>query len=486
MEVAMMHRALVSLALLVSVSWIGSSAAHAENRLALVIGNSAYRTVTALPNPANDARAMTELLNAAKFDVTAADNLTQAGMRQAVRDFAAKAAKSGPETIVLLFYAGHGLQVDGENYLVPIDANLQREADLPIEAMRLRDVMNILDSVPAKTRIVILDACRNNPFSEINKFMGKGLAIVDAPKGSIVSYSTAPGSVAKDGAGNNSPFTAALIKITRTPGLAIEQAFKQVRIAVNDTTQGEQTPWESSSLTINFAFFPGAGNIGAPVGRETKTVAVWKTEIEKLQPEAAFKIVLGADDEAAYEAFLALFEKSALAPRIKVVYERRVEMVMWFNATTLDTAAAYEAFLSRYPDSDLAATAQRLLKRAQNRSLALGPQGSNRSIGVIPVSNVAPQVKVVEKVVEVPKVVEKIVEKPVVQIVEKIVEKPVVKIVEKVVKVYECPPKKQKTRRRPRYDDDDEPRNIAPQGPSIYINPGFGIPIRRPRGRHYN
>src|SRR5205085_5559898 len=131
------------------------------------------------------------------------------------------------------FYAGHGVQVDGENFLVPVDAHIGREADVPLQAMRLGDVMNALAAVPSKTRIVILDACRNNPFSNINKTAGRGLAIVDAPNGSLVAYSTAPGAEAEDGAGANSPFTAAFTRVATERGLPIELALKRVRLAVN-------------------------------------------------------------------------------------------------------------------------------------------------------------------------------------------------------------------------------------------------------------
>ena len=229
-------RLLIKIAALASTCWMSVSTALAENRLALVIGNSAYQSVTALPNPANDAKAMAKFLSSAGFQVLQAPNLTQSDMRKTLSDFAGMVAEKGPDTVALVFYAGHGLQVDGENFLVPVDARIQREADVPLQATRLADVMNALSSVPSKARIVILDACRNNPFSEINKTTGRGLAIVDAPNGSLVSYSTAPGTEAQDGDGANSPYTAALMKIGQEPGLPIEQALKRIRVVVSDAT----------------------------------------------------------------------------------------------------------------------------------------------------------------------------------------------------------------------------------------------------------
>src|ERR1700743_3876166 len=161
------------IALIVATLVLGAApVAHAEKRLALVIGQSAYRSVPALPNPANDARKMTELLGTAGFDVTAAFDLTQDQLGETVGDFAAKISVNGPDTVALLFYAGHGLQIDGENYLVPVDVDVQREADIPLQAVRLNDLLNTLNSVPSRMRILLLDACRNNPFPALSGTIG--------------------------------------------------------------------------------------------------------------------------------------------------------------------------------------------------------------------------------------------------------------------------------------------------------------------------
>ena len=192
----------------------GSHAALAENRLALVIGESAYRAVTPLPNPANDAKAISKLLDDSGFEVTTAADISQREMNTEVGDFAAKIAAKGPDTVALVFYAGHGLQIDGENYLVPVDVDPKREADIPLQAVRLNDVLNTLNSVPSKMRILLLDACRNNPFPAISGTAGHGLAMVDTKTGApgtFVSYSTSPGAEAEDGNGADSPYTTALL-----------------------------------------------------------------------------------------------------------------------------------------------------------------------------------------------------------------------------------------------------------------------------------
>jgi uncharacterized caspase-like protein len=211
---------------------LGSCPALAESRLALVIGQSAYRSVPALSNPANDAKAVSQLLTDSGFDVLTASDLSQSQIREKVSEFAGKVAEKGPDTVALVFYAGHGLQIDGENYLVPIDVDPKREADIPLQAVRLNDVLNALTSVPNKMRILLLDACRNNPFPELNKTAGHGLALVDTKVGSpgtFLSFSTSPGAEAEDGNGADSPYTTALLTAAKEPG-SIEETFKLVRL----------------------------------------------------------------------------------------------------------------------------------------------------------------------------------------------------------------------------------------------------------------
>ena len=376
-------RTLLKLAALASTCWMSVGQALAENRIALVIGNSNYTSVTALPNPANDARAMTNFLSSAGFQVVQAPDLTQSDMRRTIADFAKTVSDKGPDTVALVFYAGHGLQVDGENFLVPVDARIEREADVPLQATRLADLMNALSSVPSKSRIVILDACRNNPFSAINKTAGRGLAIVDAPNGSIVSYSTAPGTEALDGDGQNSPYTTALMKIGHEPGLPIEQLLKRVRLDVSNTTARQQFPWESSSLTVEFSFFPaGAGqeraatannaqpNATAKTRSETRSVEAWQKELKSKTAREAYEIVVREDQVEGYQAYLALYPSQSTAPALRSLSDRRQVMIAWYTAVTVNTVASYQAFLARYGNSDFAATADRLIERARTRSVS--------------------------------------------------------------------------------------------------------------------
>ena len=354
---------------------LGSHAAYAENRLALVMGQSAYRAVTPLPNPANDAKAMTKLLGEAGFEVLTAPDLSQNELRKTVSEFAAKVAAKGPDTVALVFYAGHGMQIDGENFLVPVDVDPKREADIPLQAVRLNDILNTLNSVPSKMRIILLDACRNNPFPEINKTAGHGLAIVDArvgAAGTFVSYSTSPGAEAEDGSGTDSPYTTALLSAAREPGLSIEDAFKRVRVSVNKATNGRQTPWESSSLTDEFRFFSGPNDARPKPPAAKRTVEVWRSELHGKPPEAANEMVVSDGTVEAYEAFVELFAQPPFGPQARLWLDRHRRMVAWNNAVIINTAAAYRAFLAQYPDSDLTATAHKLEDRMRNRPTIAG------------------------------------------------------------------------------------------------------------------
>jgi uncharacterized caspase-like protein len=353
----------------------GPNAALAENRLALVIGQSAYRAVTPLPNPANDAKAMSKLLGDAGFDVTAADDLSQKELNERVADFTARIAEKGPDTVALVFYAGHGLQIDGENYLVPVDVDPKREADIPLQAVRLNDVLNTLNAVPSKMRILMLDACRNNPFPAINRTAGHGLAMVDTKTGApgtFVSFSTSPGAEAEDGDGADSPYTKALLSVVREPGLPIEEAFKRVRVAVNRATNGRQTPWDSSSLTENFNFIIGTGTLAAanagPKPELTgRSVDEWRQRLKGKPAAFAHEMIVADGTVEAYQAFVDLFVQSAFAAEARAWLERQQRMIAWSNAVTINTATAYRDFLVQYPDSDLAGTARKLIERLRYR-----------------------------------------------------------------------------------------------------------------------
>jgi hypothetical protein len=232
----------------------GSSAA--ESRVALVIGNGAYETLARLKNPASDAKLIAQTLRGLNFDVVEQIEADERTMKRAIQDFGRRIEKAGQDTVSLFYFAGHGLQVNGANYLIPTKAQIRRQNDVEIEAVDVGLVLRQMEDAGSRVNIVILDACRNNPLSGGQRSMTRGLALVNAPQGSLVAFSTAPGGVSVDGDGQNSPYTQALARAMVQRGFAAEQVFREVRVKVLEATGREQVPWESSSLTGAFYFSP--------------------------------------------------------------------------------------------------------------------------------------------------------------------------------------------------------------------------------------
>lgn len=294
-------------------------AAGAADRVALVVGNSAYRAVPALPNPTNDANAVAAALERLGFDVLTGIDLDQQAMRRLVRDFGSRL--NGAE-VALFFYAGHGIQVAGRNYLLPIDAELESEADLDFAAVPADLVLRQMDH-GADTKLVILDACRNNPFTRaLTRSMGatravdalgRGLARLDAPGGSLIAFATDPGDVALDGSGRHSPFTEALLDHIETPGLEVNLLLTRVRADVYRTTGERQRPWTSSSLIGEIYLAPGDAT-PAPAASAP-------------DPDTALEIAL------------------------------------WNAAERGNTAADYQAYLDRYPEGVFAGLARSRAER---------------------------------------------------------------------------------------------------------------------------
>ena len=224
-----------------------------EQRLALVIGNSGYKSGP-LTNPVNDARAMAVRLQQLGFAVIKKENATREQMMTAVRDFGTLLAKGG---VGLFYYAGHGIQSKGVNYLVPVDADIRSEDELSTRAYNANEVLEKMDSAKNRINVVILDACRDNPFARSFRSGGRGLAGMDqTPSGTLVAYATSPGSTASDGSGANGLYTEQLLQEMAEPGIKLEEVFKRVRVSVKDRSEGKQLPWEMSSVTGDFYFNP--------------------------------------------------------------------------------------------------------------------------------------------------------------------------------------------------------------------------------------
>lgn len=226
------------------------SYANAAERVALVVGNGAYADAP-LKNPVNDARSIAQLLDQLGFRVIHRENADRSTLRQAIREFG---DELGSGKVGLFYFAGHGMQVNGLNYLIPVGTEIQAEFEVPDEGLEAGSVLRSMEAAGNGLNIVILDACRNNPFARSFRSASRGLARMDAPTGSIVAYATAPGQVASDGESEHGVYTEQLLQAMAVPGLPIEQVFKRVRVGVQEQTSGEQVPWEESSLVSDFFF----------------------------------------------------------------------------------------------------------------------------------------------------------------------------------------------------------------------------------------
>ena len=232
-----------------------------QPRYALVIGNSDYDEVGKLKNPINDAEDMGKALRDLDFDVRVVKDASLEAMEDALNDFYLKLRKGG---IGLFFFAGHGVQVGGENYLIPVDASLARREDVRYETLPVGKVLSAMEDARNDANFIILDACRHNPFGRRWRSFTRGLAPQQGIEGSIIAYATAPGDFADDGDGRNGTYTSHLLKHIKTPNISVEEMFKRVRQGVAQETRKDQIPWESSSLIGNFSFNPSTPNTSLP------------------------------------------------------------------------------------------------------------------------------------------------------------------------------------------------------------------------------
>jgi hypothetical protein len=247
------HFRLIVQGLILYLAFMGTvAAADGQRRVALVIGNGTYADAP-LKNPPNDARAMAKALSGVGFQVIKLENASLRDMQRAIITFGEQLKQGG---VALFYYAGHGVQVKGQNYLIPVDAKIESEGSVRIEAVAVDLVTDQMGDAANGMNLIILDACRTNPFERRLRGQGRGLAAMDAARGTMVAYATAPGSVAADGEADNGLYTSELLQAMRVPDLPIEAVFKRVRGAVEQKSKGAQVPWESSSLIGDFVINP--------------------------------------------------------------------------------------------------------------------------------------------------------------------------------------------------------------------------------------
>lgn len=294
----------------------GAPAAAGEARVALVIGNANYKD-SPLANPVHDARAVAKALNALGFKVSLRVNLTQTQLRRAIREFGD--ALHATQGVGLFYFAGHGVQISNRNFLIPVGSDIQREYEVEEQAVDAGTVLSMMQSARARVNIVILDACRNNPFIRDFRSTVNGLAPMQAPAGTLIAFSTAPGQTAIDGTGQLGLYTEHLVENVTLPGLKIEDVFKNVRIGVQRASGGKQVPWENTSLTGDFYFHsadvvaerPGAAAAAATVEIEAAVQeALKKRDLE----EALQRRTQQSEIEAAVLAALRKREQELAAP----------------------------------------------------------------------------------------------------------------------------------------------------------------------------
>lgn len=309
-----MRRISLACLLLLATMGFGTARADPDKRVALVIGVGHYQNVAALANPANDANLIGATLKKLDFDVQIVIDPTYETFKDALRDFGRRldGAKVG-----LFYYAGHGLQASGRNYLLPINTALTRETDLRYEAFDVQAVLDEMDA-PGRVNLLFLDACRDNPFARsLASLSGRGLAayrglapIDTQTGGSLIAFATAPGDVAQDG-DKDSPFTKALVRYIATPGLDVRQMLTRVRVDVQTATNGKQRPWVNESLDSDFYFVPRPESV-------TQTTPQPGT-IALASPEIVFwQTITGSRNPADFEAYIKQFPEGIFAPLARV------------------------------------------------------------------------------------------------------------------------------------------------------------------------
>jgi uncharacterized caspase-like protein len=332
-----------------------------EKRIALVIGNASYQT-GALKTAANDGGLIAQTLQAAGFDVVGARDLDQEGVRRALRDFLDKAQNSGPDTVAFLYLAGYGVQLEGENYFVPVDAKLAHPTDVPVEAVRVADYIRPLATLGLKAGIVVLDTARANAIAKFDPPLAGGLALVEGEPGMMIAFNAAPGTVAPDGQGPYGAYAQALAEMIREGGLPLTDLFDRVRLRVNQITKGAEVPWQANNIKAPFVFFERTADAPPPTVSPQQTDVRGKA-IRDMGVQDAYAAVLERDTLEGYSEFLAAYPNDPMSARVRAIAAARREAVTWERSRSLNTQSAYWTYLRRYPHGPHATDAQRLLTR---------------------------------------------------------------------------------------------------------------------------
>jgi uncharacterized caspase-like protein len=352
----MLRKTFAVLAVLAAFATTSAMAQQAEEaRFAFVIGNDLYQDAP-LPTAANDAGLIADTLKSAGFDVTGARNLDQDTLRSSYREFLEKVAAAGPDAVALIYLSGYGLQFKGDNYLVPAGAQVARESDIPLNAVRLSDLTQPLAGLQAKAKIAIFDLA--HPFSLAR---APGLALIDPDPGMLVAMNAAPGTVGPTEAGPYGAYAQALAEMIGTPGLPIGDVFDQVRLRVAALTKGAEVPWDTSRIDQPFVFFAAGPDTPPPPVTAAEIETRLTRPIRSFSVDDAYAAALERDTLQGYADFLAAYPTSRYAKSVRGLLAARREALTWRHTLDVGTPDAYWSYLRRYPKGPHAAEARETL-----------------------------------------------------------------------------------------------------------------------------
>lgn len=361
-----------------------------EKRLALVIGNGAYTNAPPLTNPANDANDMTATLKSLGFEVLSGTNQNKKQMESLIREFGDKLARQGG--VGLFFYAGHGIQVRGNNYLVPVEADIPQEDEVDYAAINLSFLMGKMDAAQNNLNIIILDACRNNPFARKwrnfrDMDINSGLAKVTPPTGTIMLYATQPGNVASDGAGRNGLFTESLLKQIKKPNVELDAMIKLLARDVSQKSGGKQFPWKEGIILGDFYFAVDESVRNEAKPNETQAIILKPTPLPNPTPvfdsgnfdaEAVYwKEIENRNTKSGYELYLAEYPNGRFAKAAKdritefnnqeAIRLKNIEKNKWQDAAQQNTRESYNDYLNSYPNGEYANSARQKIKDIEDK-----------------------------------------------------------------------------------------------------------------------
>ncbi|MBN8945161.1 MAG: caspase family protein [Rhizobiales bacterium] len=345
-----------------------------ERRIALVIGNGAYQ-VSPLATAANDAGLIAQTLQAAGFDVVGARDLDAATLRSVFREFVDKARMSGPDTVAFVYFAGHALQFEGENYLVPVDARIAAASDVPLAAIRLADLTRPLAALAARARIVVLDAGRASSFARSGEGLAAGLAPMRSEAASVIAFNASPGTVGAESGAAYGHYATALAEMIKAGGVPLDALFERVRVRVSELTDGAQLTWNVSLVGQPVMLFERTGAAAEP----DRFQDLLTRPITSFDVHGAYLAALARDAWPAYREFLAAHPDDPQARRVHAIMAVQREAMTWWQALRTDHPEGYWSYLVRYPRGPHVIEARR---RLSHLAAALEPPPSFSVPGV--------------------------------------------------------------------------------------------------------